>query len=129
MSAACTTRPARSRVVVSAHARDAAPAVLVEITTSHYGLYAAHLSLDAHLCTGVLDKDPTLHKAVVLASDCFRTAGLRAAQVTPWATVILDREPFADILTHIETAHAAAPRPHLDRFIADAHDALNHQPS
>lgn len=122
-------RPARSRAVASAHARAADPADLVEITTGHHGLYAAHLTLDAHVRTGALDKDPALHKAVVLASDCFYTASMRAAQCTPWATVILDRAPFADIFIIIETAHKVAPRRYLDRFLPDAHTALTDHPA
>lgn len=119
----------RSRVVVDHHSGfgEPDPASTVEVTTTHHGLFIAHLILDRHLRTGCYDARPDLYNAIVTASCCFQTAGLRAAQVCPHATVILDRAHFDDILDIIAADERGAVF-HVREVLADARAALTARP-
>lgn len=108
----------RSRVVID-HSSVRDPAEAVEITTTGYGLYAAHLILRRHLRTGRMDARPSLYNATVAVARCFQTAGLRAAQTCRNATVIVDRAHFDDILTVIAADDRASDF-HVQQFLTHA---------
>jgi hypothetical protein len=113
----------RSRVVID-HRSSTDPADSIEITTTHHGLYIAYLVLHRHLRTGRFDARPALFNATLAVARCFQTAGLRATQVCPTATVIFDRDHFEDILAVIESDERATEF-HVQQFLADTRAVLN----